>query len=84
MFFSLGWHARKRAGIPEKDIQTSSITVSPRYADKPSQDGTQHITGYDATNTVSVTVGAVWPVHGSMLLLLPTMCTAAKATSSLE
>jgi uncharacterized protein YggE len=45
----------KRAGIAEKNIQTSNFSVSPQYAaSKPGQ--TQHIVGYDVSNTVSVLV----------------------------
>lgn len=43
----------KAAGIAEKDIQTSNFTVSPQYT---SANGRQRITGYQVTNTVSVTV----------------------------
>lgn len=49
--------ALKRAGIPDKNIQTSSFSVSPQYApDKPGQSGPQHVAGYEVSNTVSVTV----------------------------
>jgi len=45
----------KRAGIAEKNIQTSNFSVSPQYAaSKPGQ--TQRIVGYDVSNTVSVLV----------------------------
>ena len=45
----------KRAGIAEKNIQTSNFSVSPQYAaSKPGQ--TQRIVGYEVSNTVSVTV----------------------------
>jgi len=45
----------KAAGIAEKSIQTSNFSVSPRYAEaKPG--GTQHIVGYDVSNTVTVLV----------------------------
>lgn len=49
--------ALKSAGIPDKDIQTSNVSVSPQYApDKPGQSGPQHIVGYEVTDTVNVTV----------------------------
>jgi len=45
----------KRAGIAEKNIQTSNFSVSPQYGStKPN--GTQHITGYQVSNTVTVLV----------------------------
>ncbi len=50
----------KDAGIAEDDIRTSGFAVNPVYSRQPRQpDGTQkdpEITGYRATNTVSVTV----------------------------
>ena len=48
--------ALRHAGVPEKSLQTSGFNVSPQYAmDK---DGTQtpHITGYQVSNTVNVTL----------------------------
>lgn len=44
----------KRLGIPDRAIQTSEMSVSPQYPD----DGRQprRITGYEAANTVNVTV----------------------------
>jgi uncharacterized protein YggE len=45
----------KRAGIPEKNIQTSNFSVSPQYGStKPN--GPQRITGYQVSNTVTVLV----------------------------
>jgi uncharacterized protein len=45
----------KRAGIPEKNIQTSNFSVSPQYGSaKPN--GQQHIIGYQVSNTVTVMV----------------------------
>ncbi|HTT96766.1 MAG TPA: SIMPL domain-containing protein [Rhizomicrobium sp.] len=44
----------KRAGIPDKNIQTSNVSVSPQYAGKPGQ--VQHVAGYQVSNTVSVLV----------------------------
>jgi uncharacterized protein YggE len=47
----------KRAGIPEKSIQTSNFSVSPQYAQyKPGTSGPQRIVGYEVSNTVNVTV----------------------------
>ena len=45
----------KRAGIPEKNIQTSNFSVSPQYGN-PKLGGAQRITGYQVSNTVTVTV----------------------------
>jgi uncharacterized protein YggE len=45
----------KRAGIAEKNIQTSNFQVAPQYsAEKPG--AAQRIVGYEVSNTVSVTV----------------------------
>jgi uncharacterized protein YggE len=44
----------KRAGIPDKNIQTSNVSVSPQYAGKPGQG--QHVAGYQVSNTVNVLV----------------------------
>lgn len=52
--------ALKRAGIADKDIQTSNISISPMYAqpkrlpDGSTEDGPQRIVGYTANNTVAV------------------------------
>lgn len=52
--------ALKRAGIADKDVQTSNLSVSPVYAqpkrlpDGNYEDGPQKIVGYQANNTVSV------------------------------
>jgi len=46
--------AIKSAGIAEKDIQTSGISVNPQY--KYSDDQPPAITGYQASNTVSIKV----------------------------
>jgi uncharacterized protein YggE len=47
----------KRAGIADKNIQTSGISLSPQYANKPGQ--AAHITGYQVSNTVTVMVDAL-------------------------
>ncbi|MPS67005.1 MULTISPECIES: SIMPL domain-containing protein [Novosphingobium] len=50
----------KRAGVADKDIQTSSLSVNPVYAQPKRQpdgsyvDGPREIVGYEAGNTVSV------------------------------
>ncbi|MGF7152681.1 SIMPL domain-containing protein [Novosphingobium gossypii] len=52
--------ALKRAGIADKDVQTSNLSVSPVYAqpkrlpDGNYEDGPQKIVGYQANNTVAV------------------------------
>jgi len=47
--------ALKRAGVAEKNIQTSNFQVSPQYsAEKPGV--TQRIVGYEVSNTVTVIV----------------------------
>ena len=47
----------KRAGIAEKDIQTSNFQVSPQYsAEKPGTNAPQRIVGYEVSDTVNVTV----------------------------
>lgn len=45
----------KRAGIPEKNIQTSSFAVSPQYSE-PKPGTPARVTGYEVTDTVSVTL----------------------------
>ncbi len=45
----------KRAGIAEKNIQTSNFSVSPQYGN-PKPGGAPHITGYQVSNTVVVMV----------------------------
>ena len=47
----------KRAGIAEKDIQTSNFQVSPQYsAEKPGTGAPPRIVGYEVSSTVNVTV----------------------------
>lgn len=52
--------ALKRAGVADKDVQTSNLSVSPVYAqpkrlpDGNYEDGPQKIVGYQANNTVAV------------------------------
>ncbi len=45
------------AGIADKNIQTSNVSVSPQYSSKPGQ--TQHIVGYQVSNTVTVMVNGL-------------------------
>lgn len=46
--------AIKRVGIAEKDVQTSGVSLSPQYQYRDQQ--TPRITGYQASNTVSLKV----------------------------
>ncbi|MGY0560727.1 MULTISPECIES: SIMPL domain-containing protein [unclassified Luteimonas] len=46
--------AIRDAGIVERDIRTSGISISPRY--RHTEDETPQISGYEARNTVNVTV----------------------------
>ncbi|WP_231844926.1 SIMPL domain-containing protein [Methanocella arvoryzae] len=62
----------KSVGIPDRDIQTATISVEPEYAsENPSNSAMiypppakQNITGYKATNTVTVTVRDLSKVGG--------------------
>lgn len=47
--------ALKRLGVPNKAIQTSNFSVQPQYADNPNG-ARQHITGYQVSNQVDVTL----------------------------
>lgn len=48
----------KRQGVPEKAIQTSSLSLNPQYqVCKPNVACPQKIVGYEVTNTVTVTIG---------------------------
>jgi len=46
--------ALRRAGIAEKDIQTSSLNLSPQYVYNPNEPA--KLTGYQASNDVTITV----------------------------
>lgn len=46
--------AIKRYGIAERDIETSSFSVSPIYAQQPGARGTLNIEGYQVSNQVNV------------------------------
>lgn len=50
--------ALKAAGVDAKDIQTSDLTIEPRYDDR-SDNRQSHLTGYHVTNLVSVTLRQV-------------------------
>lgn len=47
----------KRAGIADKDMQTSDFSVRPQYATDKNGNTLQDITGYQVSNTVNVRVG---------------------------
>jgi uncharacterized protein YggE len=46
--------ALRTAGVAERDIQTSNVSLNPTYADNARQDGPPRITGYQASNSVAV------------------------------
>ncbi|HEY5336573.1 MAG TPA: SIMPL domain-containing protein [Rhizomicrobium sp.] len=46
----------RNAGIAEKSMQTSGFSVSPQYVTDKNGAQTPHISGYDVSNTVTVTV----------------------------
>jgi len=48
--------ALKRAGVADKDMQTSNFSVQPQYATDKNGNTLQNITGYQVSNTVSVRV----------------------------
>ena len=54
--------ALKSAGISEKDYQTSQLSLQPQYA--PNKSGPSQITGFRASNRVTVTVRDVAKVGG--------------------
>lgn len=48
----------KKQGVPDRAIQTSNLSLNPQYQPcKPEVVCVQKITGYEVSNTVSVTVG---------------------------
>jgi len=60
--------ALKRQGVPEKLIQTSNFSVSPLYPDNPG--GARKVTGYEVTDTVTVTlqdISRIGPVLDSLI-----------------
>jgi uncharacterized protein YggE len=46
--------ALKGAGIDEKDFQTSRLSLQPQYAQAPNRPGTNVVTGYRASNRVTI------------------------------
>lgn len=54
----------KKLGIPDKWIQTSSYSVGPIYTTD--KDGMQHLSGYEASNNVTVTVSDMTKVGMSI------------------
>ncbi|GAA3031407.1 SIMPL domain-containing protein [Gordonia defluvii] len=44
------------AGVDRKDIQTQQVSINPRYSSPGAAGGTSTISGYEATNTVSIKV----------------------------
>ncbi|WP_237058607.1 SIMPL domain-containing protein [Microbulbifer sediminum] len=49
--------AIEKTGIDKKDVQTSGISLTPRYTSRPNSEGpNRQITGYMARNTVRITV----------------------------
>ena len=49
--------ALKRRGVPDQAIQTANLSLSPQYAScKPGAPCEQRISGYEASNTVAVTL----------------------------
>ena len=57
----------KRAGIPEKNIQTSNFSVSPQFSEpKPGSNTPPRIVGYEVSNTVSVTVDGTDKLGGAI------------------
>jgi uncharacterized protein YggE len=48
--------ALKGAGISEKDYQTSQVSLQPQYSSSQSRPGPNVLTGYRATNRVTIKV----------------------------
>ncbi len=44
------------AGVDRKDVQTQQVSINPRYSSPGTGGGTPAISGYEATNTVSIRV----------------------------
>ncbi|MFT4201628.1 SIMPL domain-containing protein [Gordonia sp. (in: high G+C Gram-positive bacteria)] len=44
------------AGVDKKDVQTQQVSINPRYSSPGSGGGTSSISGYEASNTISVKV----------------------------
>lgn len=58
--------ALQKAGIAEKDIQTSNFSVQPRYNYNNNNGQPPELVGYDVTNTVNVTIRKI-EMLGSVL-----------------
>src|SRR3546814_2147534 len=56
--------AIRAAGIAERDIQTSGVNLNPQYRYEENQPPT--ITGYEARNTVNITVRDIGELGGIM------------------
>ncbi len=50
------FEALEKAKIADKDMQTGNISLSPRYDYSSSKNGPPKLTGYQATNTLGITV----------------------------
>jgi hypothetical protein len=48
--------ALKAAGVADKDIQTSNVSVEPRYAEDNNSNKAPRIISYEVNNTVSITI----------------------------
>jgi len=59
--------ALKGAGIEEKDFQTSRLSLQPQYA--PNRSGPNAVTGYRATNRVTIKLHDVTKVAGTIDLV---------------
>jgi uncharacterized protein YggE len=46
--------ALRRAGIADRDVQTSAVSLFPQYRQDPAPGGTPQISGYQATNEVTI------------------------------
>lgn len=46
--------AIRQSGIPDRDVQTSFLSVQPQY--NPNESGTARLTGFQVTNRVTVTI----------------------------
>lgn len=58
--------ALKTAGIDDKDVQTSRLSLSPQYAQAPNRQGVNTITGYRASNRVTLRLRDVTKVASTI------------------
>jgi uncharacterized protein YggE len=58
--------ALKAAGIADKDIQTSRLSLQPQYAQVPNKQGVNTISGYRASNRVTMRLRDVTKVAGAI------------------